>query len=82
MVVVLLVDRVEELDQVLQPLVVGVVHVEAAVAAAHAVVEGEPECISRLCLLENYADLEKNIFLGTLKFWEYRFGGKKCVNSE
>ena len=64
MVVVLLVDCVEELDQVLQPLVVRVVHVEAAVAAAHAVVEGEPARISRLCLLENYADLEKNIFFG------------------
>ena len=41
-VVILLIDPVEELDQVLQPLVIGVVHIEAAVAAAHAVVEGEP----------------------------------------
>ena len=54
MVVVLLKDPVEELDQVLQPLVVGVVHVEATVAAAHAVVEGKPTRISRICLLENY----------------------------
>ena len=67
MVVVFLVDRIEELDQVLQPLVVGVVHVEAAVAAAHAVVEGEPACISRLCLLENCADLEKKHFFGNSK---------------
>ena len=54
MVVILLIDPVEELDQVLQPLVVWVVYVEATVAAAHAVVEGKPTRISRLCLLEYY----------------------------
>ena len=34
----------------------------------------------KVSLLE--ADLEKTIFLLTLKFWEYRFGGKKNVNYE
>ena len=27
-------------------------------------------------------DLEKTIVLWTLKFWEYRFGGKKRVNDD